>query len=119
MLFRLIANPEFTGDKLMGYEWIDVLAMEPWAIRPQPETELGEWAAAEIAVQYICRIPSVRGGGTELVRFAADDLWTALGEREDWIDEEGRSEYIEERPQEVPALEEATRAHDLHMLGPR
>lgn len=68
-IFRI----ERVGDDgdVLGWEWVEVLAIEPWAMG-WPGREYGEWAQAEVLVRYVCRTPD------GLVQIASKDLWHAI-----------------------------------------
>jgi hypothetical protein len=74
MLFTLIRNKHATAEDsgVLGYERIVVLAIEPVAIRSRKSAELGEWAHAGIACDYVCEADGL------LTRFATDDLWNDI-----------------------------------------
>lgn len=78
-LFRV----EQKGDadhQLLGYQWIEVLAVEPWALgRRTPN--YGDWCDQTISVHYVCL--------TEmgLVRIGSEDFWTAVEEYREYAEE--------------------------------
>jgi hypothetical protein len=72
VLFRVDARTEAT-DALLGFEWIEVLAIEPAALAFRTR-DFGEWCDRRIIVDYICLTP----GG--LLRIRSDDFWAALEE---------------------------------------
>jgi hypothetical protein len=78
-LFRIAQRPG-ADDQLLGYEWIEVLAIEPWALAHRTR-EWGDWCANPIRVQYICLTPD------GLVRIGSDDFWTAVEEHREYDDE--------------------------------
>lgn len=84
MLFRLKLNPELKGDPLLGYAWIDVLAIEPWGLSKEDDTDIKKWVFMRVCSFYICRVPEFG-----LIRITSADLWHALGE------DDGDAEYIE------------------------
>ena len=53
MLFKLVKREGGDGG-MLGYEWIEVLAIEPFAIR-EKTADWGDWCKNPIAVQYVCR----------------------------------------------------------------
>lgn len=83
-LLRVEQNPSSDESyRLLGYEWLEVLWVEPWALAI-PDAEWGAWCDRKIAVQYVCM--------TEMgvTRIGADDFWTALEEYEEYVAAEGR-----------------------------
>lgn len=82
VLFRVDARTR-ASDALLGYEWIEVLAIEPAALAFRTR-DFGEWCDRRIVVDYICLTP----GG--LTRIRSDDFWAALEEY---------GEYDEQTPQ--------------------
>jgi hypothetical protein len=69
-LFR-IEKKAGTDDQLLGYDWLEVLAVEPWALGRR-SAEYGDWCDRTIKVMYICL--------TEmgLVRIGSEDFWAAV-----------------------------------------
>ena len=71
-LFRV----EKRGDAshgLLGYDWIEVLAIEPWAIAFKSD-DYGDWCDRVIASHYICLTES------GLTRITSGDFWAAIEE---------------------------------------
>lgn len=71
---------------LLGYDWVEVLAIEPWALGFR-RAGYGDWCDRIIACHYICL--------TEhgLIRISSDDFWAAIEEY---------GEYDELTPQREP-----------------
>lgn len=81
-LFR-VDKREDASDGLLGYDWIEVLAIEHSATAFRTRT-YGDWCDRLIVVDYVCLTPY------GLTKIRSDDFWTAL--------EEYR-EYDEQTPQ--------------------
>lgn len=66
VLFRLKLNPKKSEQSILGYKWIEVLALEPWTFH-------GEGTPV-LRCMYVCR--------TELglTQIASEDLWSDIGE---------------------------------------
>jgi hypothetical protein len=60
-------------DQLLGYDWIEVLAVEPWAIGRR-SAEYGDWCDRTISVMYVCLTE------VGLIRINSEDFWTAVEE---------------------------------------
>jgi hypothetical protein len=82
-LFRVEARPG-ANDGLLGYQWIEVLAIEPKALAERTRG-YGDWANRLIVCDYICL--------TEmgLMTIRSDDFWSAMEEHQ---------EYDEQTPQQ-------------------
>jgi hypothetical protein len=77
-LFRVQRLPSSTdGNRLLGYEWIEVLAIEPWALG-HPDDQYGPWCDRVIRCQYICLTPD------GLMRITSDDFWAALDDYQEY-----------------------------------
>jgi hypothetical protein len=78
-LLRVEQNPTSPESyRLLGYEWLEILWVEPWALAI-PDESWGTWCDRRIAVQYVCM---TEGG---VVRIGADDFWMALEEYEEYV----------------------------------
>jgi hypothetical protein len=84
-LLRVEQNPT-SGEsyRLLGYEWLEILWVEPWALAI-PDEGWGTWCDRRIAMQYVCM--TERG----VIRIGADDFWTALEEYEEYVTADGQS----------------------------
>src|SRR4051794_31069791 len=71
-LFRVEKAAESDG-ALLGYDWIEVLAIEPWALAHRPEG-YGDWCDRTISCLYVCLTPQ------GLTRITSDDFWIAIEE---------------------------------------
>ncbi|MFL6124815.1 hypothetical protein [Actinophytocola sp.] len=69
-LFRIERIEGYDGG-LIGYDWIEVLAIEPWALA-FPGDGYGDWCDRRISNYYICLTP------VGLMRITSDDFWVAL-----------------------------------------
>lgn len=84
-LLRVEQNPTSSESyRLLGYEWLEILWVEPWALAI-PDEGWGTWCDRRIAVQYVCM--------TEIgvTRIGADDFWIALEEYQEYVTAEGQS----------------------------
>jgi hypothetical protein len=77
MLFRLEQNPKREGE-LLGFAWIEVLAIEPFALG-NPDEDYGEWCYKTIVNYYICNTNS------GLTRISSEDIWTSIEELKEYI----------------------------------
>ena len=78
MLFRVEENPSCPAEgRLLGYQWIEVLAIEPRAIANKGRG-YGTWCHKLLANWYVCR--------TEcgLIRIPDADFWAAIEEHEEY-----------------------------------
>ncbi|KJS57060.1 hypothetical protein VM98_03085 [Streptomyces rubellomurinus subsp. indigoferus] len=75
-LLRVERSPDAESD-LLGYAWIDVLAIEPRALAI-PGEGYGDWCDRLISNWYICLTPN------GLTRITSDDFWTAVEENEEY-----------------------------------
>jgi hypothetical protein len=82
-LFRIEKSADAT-QQLLGYDWIEVLAIEPWALG-HPSQGYGEWCDRTISVYYICLTEA------GLVRIMSDDLWSAVEESREYTGEGAKS----------------------------
>src|SRR5882672_90878 len=71
-LFR-VDKHEDAERGLLGYDWLEVLTIEPWALA-FPSKEYGDWCDRRISNYYVCLTPD------GLVRITSDDFWTAMEE---------------------------------------
>jgi hypothetical protein len=71
-LFRIEKRGD-TEDQLLGYDWIEVLAIEPWALGRR-SAEYGDWCDRTVSVMYICLTEA------GLIRIGSADFWTAVEE---------------------------------------
>src|SRR4051794_32587539 len=77
-LIRVEQNPASELEyRLLGYEWLEVLWVEPWALAV-PGEEYGTWCDRRVAVQYVCMTE------VGLLRIGADDFWAALEDYEEY-----------------------------------
>jgi hypothetical protein len=77
-LFRVQRLPGATDKNcLLGFEWIEVLAIEPWALG-HPNDQYGPWCDRLIRSQYICLTPE------GLIRITSDDFWAALNDYQEY-----------------------------------
>lgn len=81
-LFRIEKNGR-TDDALLGWDWIEVLAIEPWALG-HPTAEYGDWCDRTINVMYICLTED------GLVRIGSDDFWSAVEDYREYVSETAR-----------------------------
>lgn len=84
-LLRVEQNPTSQESyRLLGYEWLEILWVEPWALAI-PDEGWGTWCDRRIAVQYVCM--------TEMgvTRIGADDFWMALDEYQEYVAADGKS----------------------------
>lgn len=77
-LIRVEQNPEGGGYELLGYKWLEVLWVEPWALAV-PDKSWGPWCDRHVAVQYVCMTE------VGVVRITAEDFWTAIEEYEEYV----------------------------------
>jgi hypothetical protein len=82
-LFRIERAQDFDGG-LLGYDWIEVLAIEPWALAFRTN-DYGEWCDRKILNHYICLTPQ------GLVRITSEDFWVALEELNEYDPETDNS----------------------------
>lgn len=71
MLFRLVQNPKLNCHQMLAYEWIEVLAIDPFALG-KPDENWGEWCQATISTMYVCRTSH------GLIQIGSDDIWEAI-----------------------------------------
>jgi hypothetical protein len=84
-LLRVEQNPTSRESyRLLGYEWLEILWVEPWALAI-PDEGWGTWCDRRIATQYVCMTES------GVTRIGADDFWIALEEYEEYVAAEGQS----------------------------
>ena len=77
-LFRVErATDSDENNRLLGYDWVEVLAIEPWALG-KPGQDYGSWCNQTVNCQYICLTPD------GLTRITADDFWAALEDYEEY-----------------------------------
>jgi hypothetical protein len=82
-LLRVEQNPTSPEPyRLLGYEWLEILWVEPWALAI-PDEGWGTWCDRRVAVQYVCMTES------GVARISADDFWMALEEYEEYVTAEG------------------------------
>lgn len=72
MIVKLVRNPARAKDtdaslEWLGYDWVEVLAIFPVAIKK--ESTLGDWATAQLHVHALCNTPS-----DKLSELAWDDI---------------------------------------------
>lgn len=78
-LLRVEQNPGSDRHyELLGYPWLEVIWVEPWALAV-PDEEYGAWCDRRIAVQYVCRTDH------GLIRISSDDFWAAIEEYEEYV----------------------------------
>lgn len=65
---------------MLGYDWIEVLAVEPWALGRR-SAEYGDWCDRTISVLYVCLTE------TGLARIHSDDFWAAVEDYGEYTDE--------------------------------
>jgi hypothetical protein len=77
VLFRLeqVSNP---AGAILGYTWIDVIAIEPRALARPPD-DYGDWCVNLIDTWYICRTD------LGIQRIPDRDIWAAIEEYEEYI----------------------------------
>jgi hypothetical protein len=66
--------------ELLGFDWIEVLAIEPWALG-HPPADYGVWCDRTISVSYICLTEA------GLMRIRSDDFWSAVEESREYSGE--------------------------------
>jgi hypothetical protein len=89
VLFRVEQNPESNVHlELLGFKWIEVLAIEPWALG-HPGEEYGDWCYKTIKTWYICNTDA------GFMRLTSDDFWAAI---------EDYKELHHAQPNEQPPL---------------
>jgi hypothetical protein len=82
-LFRIEKGGDPT-QQLLGYDWIEVLAIEPWALA-HPSPGYGEWCDRTISVNYVCLTEA------GLVRITSDDFWSAVEQSREYAGESAES----------------------------
>jgi hypothetical protein len=82
-LFR-VEKRTGSDESILGYEWVEVLAIEPWALG-HPTKEFGDWCAATVSVMYVCMTPS------GLTRIGSEDFWHAVEDLREYDDETATS----------------------------
>jgi hypothetical protein len=93
-LFRVEARPG-AARGLLGYRWVEVLAIEPAALAI-PSKDYGEWCERVVVCDYIC----LTEGGLMIIR--SSDFWAAV---------EDYKEYDEMTPQDNPPYIVVTTGH--------
>jgi hypothetical protein len=78
-LFR-IEKLAGASEQLLGFDWIEVLAIEPWAIGRRP-ADYGDWCDRTVSVMYVCLTD------IGLIRITSDDFWTAVEEFQEYESE--------------------------------
>ena len=76
-LFRIERRKSGRGQGLLGYEWVEVLAIEPWALG-YPDREFGDWCYRRVSCQYVCLTPA------GLMRIGSEDFWAAMEEYDEY-----------------------------------
>jgi hypothetical protein len=72
MLFRIQLNPESSSEfNVLGFEWLEVLAIEPRAIANKEEG-YGPWCHKLLDNWYICLTE------TGIIRIPSGDFWSAI-----------------------------------------
>ena len=71
VLFRLKRKMEFKGDGLLGYPWLEIIAISAVALG-KPEEGSESWSVHQVVNDYLCR--SEDG----LCRLREDDVWSAI-----------------------------------------
>lgn len=84
-LFRVEAR-NGAPDALLGYQWVEVLAIEPNAIGERTRG-YGDWLDRQIVCDYVCLTES------GLIKIRSSDFWAAM---------EQYQEYDEQTPQPNP-----------------
>ncbi len=78
-LLRVEQNPESEDSyQLLGYAWLEVLWVEPWALAV-PAKNYGAWADRQIVVQYVCMTPD------GVVQITGEDFWAAIEEYQEYV----------------------------------
>jgi hypothetical protein len=70
--------------QLLGYDWIEVLAVEPWALGRR-SADYGDWCDRTISVTYVCLTE------VGLVRIGSEDFWAAVEDYREYASETGES----------------------------
>ena len=86
-LFTLILNPTRSGESMMGWEKVEVLAIEPWAlianvVKDGDEigaADLGPWASHKVRCHYICKLHG-DGGKVSLGTVPSDEMMAEVEE---------------------------------------
>jgi hypothetical protein len=74
-LLRVQQNPASRESyRLLGYEWLEILWVESWALAI-PDEGWGTWCDRSITMQYVWMTES------GVIRIGADDFWIALDRR--------------------------------------
>ncbi len=76
-LFRVELNQKCEKPQL-GFQWIEVLAIEPFALGNPAKEDWGEWCYKVISSMYICRTDS------GLHRISSEDFWYAIEENAEY-----------------------------------
>ena len=79
-MFRVKENSK-CKKRLLGYKWIEVIAIEPWALgNPDKEPgKWGKWAYKTINNMYICKTDA------GLVRITSEDFWASIEEYKEYL----------------------------------